>query len=224
MDFHRFRLLLPQLGVLLYGHNACHSSSNISGAYPACRTQDSDHEGDPTHGLVVTCRVPAAQTGRPARGPASLVRPSKFQIIPIEDGGVGVVLHRARRACQRGIKPLWRLLEKSGLYKTLVHPILLSNQPPNQPLVSIAHFLRAHCADTVLRCPAMFSKSFVVAGFVALLAAAAPVNGARVRFYTTRDSCKGSPSQDYQNVKCNSCIDPPGGTSSRPLSTSERCG
>ena len=73
-------------------------------------------------------------------------------------------------------------------------------------------------------CPAMFSKSFIVAGVVALLAAAAPVNGARVRFYTSRNNCAGSPSQDYQNVKCNSCIDPPGGTSFPPSPTSECCG
>lgn len=37
---------------------------------------------------------------------------------------------------------------------------------------------------------------------------AATVQSARVQFYTTR-SCSGGASEDYQNVPCNSCVDPP---------------
>ncbi|THG97916.1 hypothetical protein EW026_g4189 [Hermanssonia centrifuga] len=50
-----------------------------------------------------------------------------------------------------------------------------------------------------------FKQSFVA---FAVLAAAAVVNCAELQFYTTR-SCAGGASQDYQNVACNSCIDPP---------------
>ncbi|THH02109.1 hypothetical protein EW026_g738 [Hermanssonia centrifuga] len=51
-----------------------------------------------------------------------------------------------------------------------------------------------------------FKLSF--AAFAAL-AAATVVHGAEVQYYTTR-SCSGAASQDYRNVACNSCIDPPG--------------
>lgn len=73
----------------------------------------------------------------------------------------------------------------------------------------------------------MFSKTFLVATAITVFATVAqglPQTaraGARVQFYTTRDSCGGTPSEDYQNVKCNTCIDPAGGTSesqcSQPL-------
>ncbi len=59
-----------------------------------------------------------------------------------------------------------------------------------------------------------FKLSF--AAFAAL-AAATVVHGAEVQYYTTR-SCSGAASQDYRNVACNSCIDPPGGM---PIPTSQ---
>lgn len=32
---------------------------------------------------------------------------------------------------------------------------------------------------------------------------------ARVQFWTTRNDCAGGSSEDYQDVPCNSCVDPP---------------
>lgn len=52
----------------------------------------------------------------------------------------------------------------------------------------------------------MVSKLFLVAAILA-----ATVQAARVQFWTTRDSCAGLSSEDYQNVPCNTCVDPPFG-------------
>lgn len=46
--------------------------------------------------------------------------------------------------------------------------------------------------------------------FVALALASA-VLAAEVQFGTTKSCDAGSFSEDYQNVACNSCVDPPGG-------------
>ena len=46
--------------------------------------------------------------------------------------------------------------------------------------------------------------------FVALAVYAGLASAARVQFYTQL-GCPGAASEDYQNVQCNSCVDPPGG-------------
>lgn len=56
----------------------------------------------------------------------------------------------------------------------------------------------------------MFSKSFFVAAAIAAFATVA--QGARVQFYTSRDNCAGAPAEDFQNIACNTCVDPAGGT------------
>ncbi|KAF9043043.1 hypothetical protein BJ165DRAFT_1482455 [Panaeolus papilionaceus] len=43
------------------------------------------------------------------------------------------------------------------------------------------------------------------------LAFASTAYGATVRFYITKEAtCGGGASQEYRNVGCNSCVDPPG--------------
>ncbi|KZP07811.1 hypothetical protein FIBSPDRAFT_939298 [Athelia psychrophila] len=50
----------------------------------------------------------------------------------------------------------------------------------------------------------MYSKSFL-----ALAIAATFVSAAEVKWWSTKSSCQGSPSEDYQNLGCG-CNDPPG--------------
>ncbi|KAM5545810.1 hypothetical protein V8D89_000848 [Ganoderma adspersum] len=53
--------------------------------------------------------------------------------------------------------------------------------------------------------------------FVALAAYATLASAARVQFYTAKQ-CSGSSSEDYQNVQCNTCVDPPFGWASVQMS------
>ena len=48
--------------------------------------------------------------------------------------------------------------------------------------------------------------------FVALAAYATLASAARIQFYKAKQ-CSGGSSEDYQNVQCNTCVDPPFGVS-----------
>lgn len=72
--------------------------------------------------------------------------------------------------------------------------------------------INIECFTQVLKPQILFPEPTVAMFFkllpVAALCATA-VHGARVQFWTTRDGCAGPASEDYQNVPCNSCVDPP---------------
>ena len=48
--------------------------------------------------------------------------------------------------------------------------------------------------------------------FVALAAYTTFASAARIQFYKAKQ-CSGGSSEDYQNVQCNTCVDPPFGLS-----------
>ena len=48
--------------------------------------------------------------------------------------------------------------------------------------------------------------------FLAVCAVAGMAYGQTVVFYTEK-SCSGAPAEEFENVGCNVCVDPPGGTS-----------
>jgi hypothetical protein len=56
--------------------------------------------------------------------------------------------------------------------------------------------------------------------FLSLAAALVGVEAGQIQFFTGVRSCSGSPTQDFQNIGCNICTDPPGGKPPRPPKTS----
>ncbi|KAF8977790.1 hypothetical protein BDQ17DRAFT_1550771 [Cyathus striatus] len=53
-----------------------------------------------------------------------------------------------------------------------------------------------------------FTDAFLATSFLAFIST---VRGASVNFYNSKEAtCSGSPSMEYRNLGCNTCIDPPG--------------
>ncbi|KAF9007186.1 hypothetical protein BDQ17DRAFT_1324415 [Cyathus striatus] len=52
-----------------------------------------------------------------------------------------------------------------------------------------------------------FTNTFLATSFLAFIST---VSGASVNFYNSKDAtCGGSPSLEYRNLGCNTCVDPP---------------
>lgn len=80
--------------------------------------------------------------------------------------------------------------------------VAVNDKPSNLPRLLYKFDLFVLLRTTV----AMVFKSLLVA-----IICATTLQAARVQFWTTRNNCSGLSSEDYQNVPCNTCVDPPFG-------------